>query len=365
MNEDNFKELSLNPQKGTYSSMHVISGLPISKVQRVMLFNPEQWEEFTQEWASSLKNSYSCVKRFSGAGDQGLDVVGFIASSQFSDGWDNYQCKFYDKPLTPAEVWVEFGKIIYYTYRGDYSVPRKYYFVAPKQVGTKLGKYLAKADQLKEELKKNWEAYCEGEITSTIKIKLEGDLLAYFDSFDFTIFDSISLVAMIEQHASTPFHSVRFGGGLGIRPMPEIPPENSVSLDHRYVRQLLNVYAQHIGDEQKPVDLSLLDKNEDIRTKFQRQRERFYHAESLRNFSRDTFPPGVFEDLKNDIFDGVVDVCEAKHNSSMDRLNGTMSQAANVAVDASPLASATRPKDKQGMCHQLVNDGRLSWGDYE
>lgn len=365
MNQEDFKELSPNPQKGLYSSEHVISGIPIPKAKRVQLFGADEWEEFTEEWASSLENLYRCVKRFAGAGDKGLDVVGFIASSQFSDGWDNYQCKFYDKPLAPSDVWVELGKIIYFTHCGEYTSPRKYFFVAPKQIGTKLGKLLADAQKLKEELKYNWEKHCEDGITSTAKIKLESDLLAHFESFDFTIFDSVSLVRMIEQHASTPFHSVRFGGGLATRPEPEIPPEDTVSMDHRYVRQLLRVYAQSIGDNLKSPDLSLLEKDDGIRNNFRRQRERFYHAESLRNFSRDTVPPGVFEALLDDIFDGVVDVCESKHDCGIDRLNATMSQAANVAVDASPLASVTRTRDKQGMCHQLVNDSRLNWGEHD
>jgi hypothetical protein len=365
MNEDDFKDLSPGPQKGLYSSAHVIAGIPIPKTKRVQLFSADEWEEFTEEWASSLDGSYYCVKRFAGAGDKGMDIVGFISSNQFSDGWDNYQCKFYEKPLIPTDIWVEFGKIVYFTYCGEYPLPRKYYFVAPKQIGTKLSNLLANAVELKEELKKNWKKYCEDGITSTAKIILESDLLAHLESFDFTIFDSISLVQMIEQHASTPFHSVRFGGGLGIRPEPKIPPEDTVSLDHRYVRQLLRVYAQSIGESSRSLDLSLLDKDEDIKVNFRRQRERFYHAESLRNFSRDTVPPGVFEALQNDIFDGVVDVCESQHKSSMDRVNGTMSQAAKVSIDANPLASVTRPRDKQGVCHQLVNESRLSWSEQD
>lgn len=363
MNEDDFKKLSPNPQKGLYSSEHVNSGIPIPKTQRVQLFSADEWEEFTEEWASSLGSSYHSVQRFAGAGDKGLDVVGFINSNQFTDGWDNYQCKFYDKPLKPSDVWVEFGKIIYFTKCGEYTPPRKYYFVAPKQIGTKLGKLLADASRLKEELKDNWEKHCENGITSTSKIKLDGDLLNHLESFDFTIFDSVSLVQMIEQHVITPFHAVRFGGGLGPRPEPGIPPENTVSMEQRYVRQLLSAYAQSIGDDQQSPNLSLLDKNDSIKKNFRRQRERFYHAESLRSFSRDTVPQGVFEALQEDIFHGVVDMCEAPHACDMDRLNATMSQAANITVDASPLSSVTHSRDKQGICHQLVNDSRLSWSE--
>lgn len=363
MKDDDFKELMPNPQRGLYGSDHVIAGIPIPKTQRVKLFDEDTWEEFTEEWASSIKSSYYRVRRFAGAGDQGLDVVGFVTSTQFSDGWDNYQCKFYDHPLTPSDVWVEFGKVIYFSFRGDFPSPRKYYFVAPRQVGTKLGKLLSDAPSLKEALKENWGKYCENGITSTDKVKLEGELLKYLEGFDFTIFDTVSLVQMIEQHATTPYHAVRFGGGLGLRPQPEIPPEDTVSLDHRYVRQLLGVYAQSIGENQKIPDLSLLDKDQKIRKNFQRQRESFYHAESLRSFSRDTVPPGVFEALQNDIYDGVVDVCESQHESGMDKLSSTLSQAATVAVNASPLMSVTRVRDKQGICHQLVNDEKLNWSE--
>ncbi|MBV7598019.1 ABC-three component system protein [Aeromonas sp. sia0103] len=363
INDGDFKELSPQSPGGLYSSAHVTSGIPIPKTQRVKLFGADEWEAFTEEWASSLKTSYHSVKRFSGAGDKGLDVVGFIVSNQFDEGWDNYQCKFYENPLTPADIWVEFGKIIYFTYSKEFTPPRKYYFVAPKQIGTKLGRLLANASKLKEELKGNWGKYCEGGITSTAKIKLDGDLLTYFEGFDFTIFDSVSLVKMLEQHASTTFHSVRFGGGLGIRPAPKIPPADSVSLEHRYVRQLINVYAQSIGEDPQSSDLSLLEKDSRIKQDFQRQRERFYTAESLRNFSRDTVPHGVFEALQDDIFDGVVDVCQSKHDCGMTRLSATMSQAANISVDANPLVSVTRPRDKQGMCHQLVNDSRLNWSE--
>lgn len=363
MNEDDFKELSPTSKKGLYSSAHVTSGIPIPKAQRVMLFDEDEWEEFTEEWASSLDGLYHSVKRFAGSGDKGLDVVGFIGSNQFSDGWENYQCKFYDKPLTPSDVWVELGKIIYFTFCGEYTVPKKYYFVAPKQVGTKLGKLLANASKLKENLIENWKKRCEDSITSTAKIKLESALLLHLKDFDFTIFDSVSLVTMIEQHAKTPFHSVRFGGGLGIRPEPEIPPEDTVSLEHRYVRQLLRIYAQSIGEDLSTPNLSLLDKKDSIRNNFQRQRERFYHAESLRNFSRDTVPHGEFEALQEDIFNGVVDICESQYDTDTERLNATMSQAASIAVSANPLASVTHTRDRQGICHQLVNDSRLSWSE--
>lgn len=361
MAEDDLRDLSPNPQNGLYSSDHAVSGIPIPKTKRIELFSEYEWEEFTEEWATSLSGQYEKVKRFAGAGDQGLDVVGFINNSTFNGGWDNYQCKYYDHSLYPSDAWTEIGKIIYYSFRGDYPAPRKYYFVAPKQVGTTLGKLLADPIKLKTEFTDNWVKYCQDKITDTEVLVLEGDLLKHLNDFDFSIFDSTSLVDMVIGHSATSFHSVRFGGGLGVRPPPEIPAENTTTTEQRYVRQLLAVYSEAIGTDDHPLNLSILDHSVKFKKNFHRQRERFYHAESLRNFSRDTVPDGTYEHLQEEIYQGVVDICDDEHESGLDRMNSTVSQAANISIQSSPLASVTRVADKQGICHQLVDDTKLTW----
>ena len=122
---------------------HVVaSGPAIPPIERVALFSAEQWEHFTDEWAASLTD-YAKVERASGAGDKGCDIVAFPVEG--GAVWDNYQCKHYDKPLTPTDIWVELGKICHYSFIGEYTIPRKYRFVAPRNVGTKLASYLRKA----------------------------------------------------------------------------------------------------------------------------------------------------------------------------------------------------------------------------
>ncbi|WP_272472345.1 restriction endonuclease [Escherichia coli] len=109
---------------GVPSTMHIQDGLPIPKSVRVQSFSPAEWEEFTEEWASYLKNEYITVRRFGGSGDLGIDIAGFCSKNGFEAVWDNYQCKRYDHPLRPGEVWVEMGKIIYYSFLGEYLPPR-------------------------------------------------------------------------------------------------------------------------------------------------------------------------------------------------------------------------------------------------
>ncbi|MBL4759880.1 MAG: hypothetical protein JKY80_03380 [Mariprofundaceae bacterium] len=359
MDANDFKELNPKPQKGLYSSEHVMTGIPIPKTKRVENFSPDEWEEFTEEWAYSLEEAYAKVKRFGGAGDQGLDVIGFISDSTFSGGWDNYQCKHYDHPLRPSDIWVEIGKIIYYSFSGEYPAPRTYYFVAPREVGTTLGKLLSKPNELKQKVKENWGKYIQDNISSTFSAKLEDNLLIYFDKFDFSIFDSISLSELVIGHSKTTFHTVRFGGGLEMRPEVIIPHTNTTTVDSRYVQQLLSAYGDCEGVEVK--GLSWLDDKPKYKTDFNRQRERFYHAESLRNFSRDNVPEGIYEQLQEDVYQGVIDTCESKFDDGFIRMRSTLAQSAQLSMGSSPLHSVTRIADKQGICHQLADEDRLMW----
>jgi hypothetical protein len=123
-----------------------------------------------------------------GAGDFGVDIAGFKSKDGFQGPWDNYQCKRYAQPLRPSDIWVEIGKIIYYSHRKEFIAPDKHYFVCSQGVGTTLEKLLNNTDKLKEQTRSNWEKHRKTEITSTAEIPLEGELLQYFDAFDFRFF---------------------------------------------------------------------------------------------------------------------------------------------------------------------------------
>jgi hypothetical protein len=149
-----FRDLAPKTPTVSYTADHVFAGIPVPKTRRIGLFSPDDWEEFTEEWASSLTPAYYHVARIAGPKDKGLDVVGFISDHTFDGGWDNYQCKHYDDPLKPSDIWGEIGKILFYSYSGEYPPPRKYYFVCPKGIGTTLARLIANPIKLKSEAKK-------------------------------------------------------------------------------------------------------------------------------------------------------------------------------------------------------------------
>jgi hypothetical protein len=357
--EEQLKEIKPQAAIASATASHVVAGIPIPKVARVKIFSPEEWEQFVEEWASSLESLYLKVRRLAGAGDFGVDIAGFKSANGFQGPWDNYQCKRYAQPLRPSDIWVELGKIIYYSHRKEFIAPERHYFVCSQGVGTTLEKLLNNTDKLKEQARSNWEKHCKAEITSTAEVPLDGELLEYFDAFDFSIFSSKSTVELIERHALTAHHAVRFGGGLPPRPPTGTPPTTPSDEESRYIRHILDAYGEHLGEPITAPDK--LISHETLNKDFLRQRERFYNAEALRNFARDTVPDGTFAALQDEIYHGVVDIHDGTHAGGFDRMKATLAHAAHVAATANPLSPATKTQDRQGICHQLANEDRLIW----
>ena len=346
--------ITLHPSLGSLDPQVVASGPAILPQARVFLFSAAEWEAFINEWAGSLEE-YEQVERTGGAGDRGCDVVAL--TSLTTQVWDNYQCKHYDHPLTPGDIWLELGKVCYYTFAGAYSIPRRYRFVAPRDVGTSLANLLRRPAELKAGLLQAWSAKCENGITATQSTPLTPELQAHIGAIDFTIFGYQPVLQIIEAHKTTPYFVPRFGLGLPPRPAAATPSEDLAGHETRYVQQLLSAYSDNAGS-------TLTDHTSLPRAyegHFKRSRENFYAAESLRNFSRDTLPEGTFEHLQNQVFDGVVDVCESTHACGFTRLKATTMQAAQLSITSSPLIGKTDVADMHGICHQLANTDRLVW----
>lgn len=344
---------------GVVTATLVTHGPLILPQHQLLLYSSDQWEGFVQEWLHyCLKKSYKEVQRFTGAGDMGVDVAGFTDAKRLMGVWDNYQCKHYDHALRPSDVWPEFGKIIWYSYQKKYLPPRRYYFVAPWGAGTTLGKLLANSDRLRDELIVSWDKKVKTEITSTQEVPLDGPLLAYVNAFDFSIFGAKTSLQLIEDHRSSPAFAARFGGGLPPRPSAPTPPAAVAPAESPFVTQLLAAYAEHTG---KPVpDPSALP-SQTLKGHFHRQREAFYQAESLRVFARDSVPQGTFEALQQDIFDGVIDTHDEAHADGYQKVCAVTKTARSVQITANALITCTNPKDRDGICHQLVNHERLWW----
>jgi hypothetical protein len=342
---------------GTLPPDIAATGLAIPAIERLRIMSPAQWEDLVLEWAHSLKSTYASVERCAGAGDMGRDVVAYVDSST-SSPWDNFQCKYYDHPLAPSDVWVELGKLCYYTHIGEYSVPRAYWFVAPRGAGNKLLKLLKDPNQLRRDLLGEWDAHCKKGISSTKDILLDAGLRKHIKNLDFARVHALSPLTLIEQHRATQWHAARFGGGLPPRPPAPTPPPTVASNEANYVRALLDAYEERTGHSlASPRGLQ----DATLSTHFLRSRREFYSAEALREFSRDNVPQGTFDRLLDEVHDGVVDVVDAQHSDAVERVLQTVGQAKVLQLTANALVPRVTTTDRGGMCHQLANDQRVRW----
>ena len=356
------KDIVLQEDEGVMlTAAQVAAGPVVSPIGRLRLYTEKEWEAFTYEWALNCAKpmrKYKEVQYASGANDMGIDVAAFKSTKKLKGIWDNYQCKHYDHPLMPTDVWVELGKVLWHSFNKHFKAPRAYYFVAPQEVGSTLAHLLGNAENLKAKLLENWVGYCRDKIGAT-PVPLEGKFAKYVDDFDFSIFRSQNLAEMLEQLKKTPHYIKRFGGGLPLRPKVGAPPTDVAPEEAVYVSELFKAYGSNLGKDVP--DLKALAGEKKLSDHFKRQRENFYHAESLRVFVRDKVEPGTFESLQEEIFHGVVDISEATHDDGYACVVAVTKEAQDMPIDAHPLAPSTFAQDRRGICHQLANDKRLKW----
>lgn len=343
----------------------VVSGPIIKPMVRLYDYSDKEWEKFIEEWLDIKKEDYIEIEQIGGAGDKGRDVIAYINRDKPNFKWDCYQCKHYDKAITPTTIYVEIGKIVYYSFKGDYPVPENYYIVAPKGVGRKLGDLLNKPEELKQALKDNWEQYCKSDITSTDTIELENELLDYFESFDFSIFDRVQPKTIIQElkEKDTSNYIKRFGGALPSREEIKKHPEETQQYEIKYTSQLLKAYNTDREANDFQVEDNLIDP---YLKHFKRARESFHNAEQLRNFSRDNLGEEPFEKFQKEIYERVVDITEETDDNRFKIVKNAEQQAMDLPIESNPLKTRCSVIDKKGICHQLVNDNKMSWiEDYE
>lgn len=348
----------LGPVGGTVASAEMVAvGLPIPPIERIRIFSNGQWEDVVLEWADSLRDLYGTVERCGGSGDMGRDIIAF--DKENPSIWDNYQCKHYKSALAPSDIWVELGKLVYYTFNNEYTYPRKYFFVAPQGAGTTLSNLLRDAGKLKTKLIENWDKHCKSGITSTAVVELDATLRAYLDGLDFSIFEAVPPLRIIDQHAKTRWYATRFGGGLPARPKMVEPPATVATHEVTYVRRLLDAYSDRLKCVMSTV--AALDAHDDVREHFNDARREFYSAEALRAFSRDTLPPGAFEELQNELHCGIKDEIRGEHSDGYRRVLSVVKTAKLLPITDHALKERLSIYDRGGICHQLANDGKVKW----
>jgi hypothetical protein len=331
-------------------------GKPIHPLKRISVMEPNEFEDLIEVWAT--QQGYLNVSHLGGAGDKGRDVCGFHSNQGFEGDWDNFQCKRYDSPLRPSDVWNDIGKLIWHVYSDAYPAPKIYKFAASKGIGTSLASLLKAPSKIKAEVLAKWADKIENSISAT-PVPLTPELEKFIDEFDFSLFGELPLIQIVADIKGTGYFIDTFGGGLPARPEPNKTPESFLPIEATYIEKLRIAYSEHGGKQIE--NCAGLASGTVYGKHLMRQRTAFFCAESLREFSKESVPEGTFAALQTNIQDGIQPVLDADHATSYARLNEALKQATLVPLTDNPLLDVAISRDRQGVCHQLANDGEIDW----
>lgn len=159
MSEDEFGTEPIKPplMKDKLTNQQILLGERHDPLDVIKNYSADRWEKFILEWLETLAGRYAEVRRASGSRDKGRDVLGYVGAVNSGGLWDNYQCKHYDHALYPSDLWKELAKLCYYTFEKQYTVPRFYYFAAPRGIGPEALLLFESPEKLRAGLISQWD----------------------------------------------------------------------------------------------------------------------------------------------------------------------------------------------------------------
>lgn len=341
--------------------------LPVNPLDRLANFSADEFERFALEWADGfLRNRLTGVndiQQRGGAGDKGRDiVVWFGKPGSASRHWHLYQCKRYAAALGAGKGIGEIAKVLFYSFRGDYTLPSEYWFVTHKGVTGEFQDLIDDPELLRAYVIENWDTHCANAVTSKNAIPLEGKFADYVALVDFGFIQVKQPLDLINEHAQTRYHLVVFGAPLVERPPPAVPPSHVAEAEQGYLAELFKVIGEMTGTAiSSEGDFAT---NGTAKNLFERSRMTFYSAEGLKELARDQMADArYFDDLLGEFRHGLYYTYSAPAASGYVRLSETVKAAQAQQVSSSVLKDHITSPDREGICHHLANNGDVIWCD--
>ncbi|MBS3986293.1 MAG: hypothetical protein KGZ66_11920 [Selenomonadales bacterium] len=158
---------------------------------------------------------------------------------------------------------------------------------------------------------------------------------------------------------------IHIGGNVIKLPAKLLPPVKIEPHEQVYVIELIAAYCD--AETAGGVTRENICKYPRYQRNFEEQRRNYYNAESIRRSVREVFAEegsDQFEILKEDMYDGVSTTCDQDFDHGYARLIEVLKQAVVVPVGKSLLSNIPNwigNSEKKGVCHMLVNDGKIRW----
>ncbi len=150
-----------------------------------------------------------------------------------------------------------------------------------------------------------------------------------------------------------------------------VKPFDDENTNDKYITALIKVYQQD-----SKISISKVDEITKLPLIYQKhfkiQRESFYNAECVLHQIRDAFYDGEseFNLFKDEIYEGIEEHLIQKYKNGFFRVQKVLEIVVIANFSKSYLSKNNNgligPKEKKGIVHMLVNDGRIDWvTDYD
>lgn len=142
---------------------------------------------------------------------------------------------------------------------------------------------------------------------------------------------------------------------------PKPPEKPDIDIEGRYIHQLCLAF----GTFDQVNYAQDTDLPEHHQREYQEQRGYFWDAQGLSRNLRDVLEnQDVFDQLKDDLYDGVIDTCRDNHPNGLKRMRATLTASTRTQLTASVITqfqTLIQNRHRKGMCHVLTNEGRMMW----
>lgn len=337
-------------------------------LQRLRNMDEDTYEEVVQVWSYmclKAEGKYTHVHRVGGSGDKGRDVIAYLDNT--FDNFDLYQCKHYKGELTYGNLYGEIGKLLTYTYKKTYPIPHRYYIACPHGIAQSFRDMLHDgAKELKKSILSDWDEKVVNKVGVKNSIKLDEPLKKHIEDFDYSIIQEIEPQTFIDEfrEKGAPYFFWYFGGGWNaIKKTTLEKPVEPDEKERNYITNLFEAYSEHANEEVNISNITDPDKAKYGRH-LDRSRSIFYAAEEIRLTSRNSTPPDSdeFEELKNQINTFIGDTYDEDYDDGFTKVKKVVEKAAEYKhADSLLIGQFLDSNVKQGVCHHLSNEGKLTW----
>lgn len=319
--------------------------IPESKmINYISTFSGNEFEMFIFEWLKFCKKDIdenSLLFRIGGTGDKGVDIYYKNCNKTIY-----YQAKQYNHQLALHEIVDIVVKIFWYVKSGQLDSPDVINIVSSQGITSKTNGVIVNSIKLKESIIQGVEKSLDRLSIKYEQKNLES-FIEYLKELDFSMIKILSIDEIIYDYYQSNLGTVRFYKQEPFR--IRIPVKRESYDEEEFVKQIKSIF------QESKQQIKIISDAKD----------NYYNCLCLKETDKYLFGNNKeFEIAKEEVYEGV-NMVFYNDDEDIQHFVDCLKQATNTNISSSVLGTSglniADNSDKKGICHMLVNDGRLKW----